>query len=267
MRWWLRVRRPLHFALILGLILSIQPPAPVRPVEAAHEPISYVYDAAGRLRAVVDPHGDTGEYVYDAVGNITSILRRASSAVSVVEFTPLSGPVGTTVTISGTGFSATPSQNTVTFNGTAASVTSSSSTRIVTAVPSGATTGTIAVTAPGGSATSTRSFTVMAAAAAPTISGLSPTLIDRGGTVTVSGANFETPVANDVVTVNGARAAVNTASATSLAIAAPGAATSGKVVVRTPAGNATSSQDLFIPPSPWLASDVVASGRVAAGSN
>ena len=63
---------------------------------------AYVYDDAGRLTAVIDPTGDTAIYNYDAVGNLLSITRQASSTLSVLDFTPKSGPVGTTVTIYGT---------------------------------------------------------------------------------------------------------------------------------------------------------------------
>jgi YD repeat-containing protein len=63
--------------------------------------IAYIYDEVGRLVGVVDPIGDTGVYSYDAVGNLLSISRQSSSNVSIIDFTPHSGPVGTTVTISG----------------------------------------------------------------------------------------------------------------------------------------------------------------------
>ncbi len=69
----------------------------VQTVRAAD--ISYIYDELGRLRAVVDPGSDTAVYNYDAVGNLLSISRQSSSVVSIIEFTPDSGPVGTAVTI------------------------------------------------------------------------------------------------------------------------------------------------------------------------
>jgi YD repeat-containing protein len=79
---------------------------------------SYVYDDAGRLKAVIDPTGNTAIYNYDAVGNLLSITNQASSVLALIDFTPKSGPVGTTVTLYGTAFSATPASNTVEFNGT-----------------------------------------------------------------------------------------------------------------------------------------------------
>lgn len=136
-----RVIRKLGLSVLLNLILfgNVQPQS---------SGISYVYDELGRLIAVIDPNSDTAIYTYDAVGNLLSITRRSSSQVSIIKFTPSSGPVGTVVTIYGTGFSTTPASNTVQFNGVTATVTSSTATKIVTSVPTGATTGLISVTTP-----------------------------------------------------------------------------------------------------------------------
>lgn len=111
--------------------------------------ITYVYDNLGRLVGVVDPSGNTATYTYDSVGNLLSIANHASTQVSIISFTPTSGPVGTSVSIFGSGFSPTASQDSVTFNGVAAIVTAATSTTLTTTVPTGATTGVIRVTAPG----------------------------------------------------------------------------------------------------------------------
>jgi uncharacterized repeat protein (TIGR03803 family) len=76
---------------------------------------------------------------------------------TVTSFSPASGPVGTPVTITGTGL--TQATN-VTFKGKPAAFTVNSDTQISTTVPTGATTGKIVVTTLGGSATSKTSFTV-----------------------------------------------------------------------------------------------------------
>src|SRR6266404_5401477 len=68
---------------------------------------------------------------------------------TVTSFTPSSGVAGTSVTITGTGFTAA---STVTFNGTSGSFTVNSDTQITATVPSGASTGPIAVTTGGGTA-------------------------------------------------------------------------------------------------------------------
>src|SRR6202008_2008892 len=117
----------------------------------------YVYDDLGRLVAVIDPAGDTAVYEYDAVGNLLSISRFSSSVVSIIHFSPHRGQVGAQVTIYGTSFSTTASQNAVTFNGVSATVISATATQILANVPTGATTGPIAVTSPSGSATSSSS--------------------------------------------------------------------------------------------------------------
>ncbi|MEY4929748.1 MAG: hypothetical protein RI909_472, partial [Bacteroidota bacterium] len=65
---------------------------------------------------------------------------------SLTNFTPLSGVEGTLVTINGTGFSITPSDNEVTINGVAAIVTASTSTSITTSVPDEVTAGSEPIT-------------------------------------------------------------------------------------------------------------------------
>jgi YD repeat-containing protein len=88
-------------------------------------PVSYAYDALGRLVSVVDPSGDAATYTYDPVGNILSISRIGAGTVAITQISPGNGAVGAAVTVYGTGFSPTPAQNTVTFNGTQAVIASS----------------------------------------------------------------------------------------------------------------------------------------------
>jgi uncharacterized repeat protein (TIGR03803 family) len=76
---------------------------------------------------------------------------------TIISFSPPSGPVGTPVTVTGTGLTQATK---VTFNGTSAGFTVNSDTQITATVPTGATTGKIAVTTKGGTASSTTSFTV-----------------------------------------------------------------------------------------------------------
>jgi len=117
----------------------------------AHADITYIYDAAGRLNYVIDGGGNVAEYFHDSDGNITQIAVSQPS-LAIYQLSPTSGALGSSVTIYGTGFSGTPSQNAVSFNGTAATVTSSTATTISTSVPTGATTGPVSVTCPAGSA-------------------------------------------------------------------------------------------------------------------
>src|SRR5438132_7396675 len=88
---------------------------------------------------------------------------------TITDFSPASGPAGTSVTINGTNFT---SATAVTFNGTAASFTVTSATAIQATVPAGATTGPLSVTTLGGTASSSTNFTVLFP---PTITSFTPT--------------------------------------------------------------------------------------------
>ena len=69
--------------------------------------------------------------------------------VSVTAISPTSGPIGTTVTITGNGFGNTQSNSIASFYGGTANVTSWSNTSIVATVPAGASTGNVTVTVAG----------------------------------------------------------------------------------------------------------------------
>ncbi len=86
--------------------------------------------------------------------------KTGEDAPTITSFTPLSGTVGTLVTINGTNFDATASKNTVKFGNLAASVTTASATKLVAKVPDGAATAKISVAVGGKTATSSDSFTV-----------------------------------------------------------------------------------------------------------
>ena len=232
----------------------------------AHADITYIYDRLGRLVGVADPGGDTAVYFYDAVGNLTSISRQSSASVSVIDITPASGPVSTAVTIFGTGFSPTPSENTVTFNGTAAIVSSASPTQLVVPVPAGATTGPIGVTAPGGSASSSTPFTVTATNGAPTITSFTPTIGTPGTAVSITGANFEPTPSHNSLRFNIVPAPSTSSNATNITVPVPGGGTSGRLSLATPGGSTQSTDDFFVPPPPNTAANVSFTARASIGS-
>ncbi|HVB27013.1 MAG TPA: IPT/TIG domain-containing protein, partial [Mycobacteriales bacterium] len=87
-------------------------------------------------------------------------------APTITGFSPQSGPVGTPVSINGSNFL---SANQVTFGGTSARFTVTDDSDISATVPSGAATGSIAITTSAGSGSSTTNFTVTAAPPAPHI--------------------------------------------------------------------------------------------------
>src|SRR5439155_1154224 len=249
--------------LVASLVVSSMLLGPTNPaVAATGDPFRFIYDQDGRLVAAVTPT-DSARYTYDDVGNITAISRVVATTVSVLEFAPHSGVAGTTVTVYGTGFSATPSQNTVKFNGVTAAVTSSTTTQIVASVPTGAASGTINVTAPGGSSTSSATFSV--ANSAPTITGFSPAVADATGTVTITGTNFDTTLISDDVTFNTTFATVTAGTSTSLTASVPPLSASGPLVVRTVGGKVVASTDLYIAPSGYTAAQVGPRARATLG--
>jgi YD repeat-containing protein len=227
-------------------------------------PVTYAYDELGRLVQVTDPSGESAIYRYDLVGNILAIERPGSSGVSISEFTPNGAIVGTTVTIYGAGFSATPSQNTVTFNGVVATVTSASTIQLVVTVPSSATTGTVGITTPLGSATSSTAFTVLTSNGVPTITSITPNAIVAAGTaLTVNGTNFDTVVANNNLQLNISPSLITSATGgTTIQSTVPATATTGRVTVATASGSVTTSDYLWIAPPPYTTSSVDGTGVV-----
>jgi hypothetical protein len=156
-----------------------------------------------------------------------------SSSPTITSFTPTSGSVGTSVTISGTNLTGASA---VKFNGVISSFTVNSATKITATVPAGAMTGLITVVTPGGSANSSTSFTV-SSGSLPTITSFTPTSGPAGTIVTILGTNF---TGATVVKFNGVIATFTVNSPTKITAAVPAGATTGKIIVKTPAGKATS---------------------------
>jgi len=141
------------------------------------------------------------QYTHDAAGNIVAIRRVNPSPITITGFAPLSGPTGTLVTITGTGFSTTPTTNAVTFNGVAGTVVAATVTTLTVAVPTGAATGRIAVAVAGNTATSAQDF-VVAAPGVPTITGFTPAAGPPGTAVTVTGTDFNAAPGATTVKLN-----------------------------------------------------------------
>ena len=107
------------------------------------------------------PSGATTGRISVTVNNLTATSSSDFTVTpSITSFSPTSGSVGTTVTITGTGFDTAMANDVAKFNGVTAAVTGATSTEIVTTVPSGATTGQITITVDGKSAISSSIFTV-----------------------------------------------------------------------------------------------------------
>ena len=258
-------------AAVTVFLLSLLPAsewAGATPPTLPANSVSYGYDAMGRLTTVIDPSAASSSvatYAYDAVGNLTSIGRASSAPVSIVQLSPSRGATGSKVVIYGTGFSATPSENTVSFAGTAATVSMATTSQLHVTVPSAAVTGPVSVTTPAGTAQSPAAFAITAAPQAPEIATVSPVVADPGTTITLTGNRFGTTTGAVTAAIAQIRAQVATATSTGLTFTVPPIATSGKVLVATADGSATSSVDVFVPPRGSTAAQVVATGRMAIG--
>ncbi|TML42416.1 MAG: hypothetical protein E6G27_04665 [Actinobacteria bacterium] len=178
----------------------------------------------------------------------------AAGAPAVASFTPASGPSGTLVTLTGSGFTGATN---VAVNGVTASFTVGSDTSITATVPTAATTGTIRVTTPAGNGTIATPFTVTPAAPL-SISSFTPASAAVGAPVTLTGTGF---TGLSSVAFNGITATVVTGlSDTSVTATVPAGATTGPITVTTPGATATSAASLTVIPAPVVASFTPASG-------
>ena len=228
--------------------------------------IRYFYTPNNRLSAVIKPEAEYGLYTWDAAGNLSSIARKSSTKLSIIQLEPTKGAVGETVDIWGTGFSTTLANDTVKFHGTAATVTAATADTLAVKVPTGATTGTVTVqTTTEGPVTSSQTFTVGSVVGAPTITSISSSLATAGTTITMSGTNFETTASNDVVKVNETDAELTSESSTSIKFKVPENASGGPVSIITPQGSAK-GPNLFIPPSGVTTGQVGPMVSLSAGS-
>jgi hypothetical protein len=193
------------------------------------------YDAHPTTKAEDNWLTRIGSFQLPGCGSVTP-----PAAPSISGFTPTSGSSGTSVSISGSGFTGATA---VTFNGVAATFSVVSDTQITATVPGTATTGKIGVTAPGGSTTSAASFTVTAATPAPGITGFSPTSGRVGTAVSITGTNFTGATS---VSFNGRAASFTVNSAGSITAVVPNGAKSGPIRVTTPSGTATSAQSFTV---------------------
>ena len=157
---------------------------------------TYVYDEDGRLHVVLSPVGEAAVYEYDAAGNFTAIRRLTPNDLDLLSFSPRQGPVGTLVTIFGTGFN--QGVTTVSFNGVTATILGTTLVSVVAAVPDGATTGPITVVTPRGTVSTATPFVVRGVLLSPQAVTL-PAQDSVQFDVTVSG----TPTSDVTWSVNG----------------------------------------------------------------
>ncbi len=219
---------------------------------------SFTVVSATQVNVVVPVGAATGKVTVTTPGGTatSSGSFTVTPPPTITSFTPVSGLVGTKVTITGTNLASATS---VTFNGVAATtVTLTSATSISATVPAGATSGTLRVTTAAGTATSATVYTVTLPV--PTVTTVAPTSGIAGATVTLTGTNFTGATA---VAFNGTPAASFTVvSASQITARVPVGAATGKVTVTTPGGAATSSGSFTVTPPPTITSFTPVSGVV-----
>ena len=156
---------------------------------------------------------------------------KSSGLPAFVSLLPDSGKVGKVIEFLGQGF--VSGKTTVSFNGTAAKPTVVSSTYLTAPVPNGATTASVTVTTSGVTLTSNRIFRVT-----PQITSFKPTSGAVGTVVTITGVSL---IQTKKVTFGGV-AATSFSITSDLQVKAtvPTGAKTGKIVITTPGGTATS---------------------------
>lgn len=191
----------------------------------------------------------------------------AAAAPTVTAVSPLAGPLagGTTITVTGTGFTGATALSFGTQAGT--SVTVVSSTQITVKNPAALPAAVdVTVTTPiGTSATSAAdTFTYEAG---PTIASIAPTSGSTAGgtTVTIAGSNFAGATS---VTFDGTAATITSASASQIAVTSPVHTAAGavNVVVTTPGGATTSVAGFTYVAPPTLASIAPVTGSINGGT-
>lgn len=107
-------------------------------------------------------------YNYDTPNMLVGEISTAASAVPVItNMSPVSGSVGTIVTLTGTGFSTTATDNQVYFGPTRATVSSATATQLQVIVPYGANNTPVSVQVNGLTGTYTREFNVTSSCSNP----------------------------------------------------------------------------------------------------
>lgn len=165
----------------------------------------------------------------DGAATTTAQLVAATNVPTLSGFTPTSGKVGSSVTITGSGFTGA---SRVTFNGAATPFAVTSDTGITATVPAAASTGKIAVTVSGVTVKSTTSYLVI-----PTITGFTPASGRAGTAVTITGTGFKNATR---VLFAGVAASYTVTSPTTITTTVPAGAATGKITVRTAGGSAVS---------------------------
>lgn len=177
---------------------------------------SFTLNSPTSITAIVGA-GASGAVKVTIPGNNDSAFGFVFLPAPVINsFSPASGTSGTTLTITGTNFSNVSSVN---IGGAPAASFVINSPTSITAVIGSGNTGNVEVTTRGGTAT-LPGFTYQFPAI-PVINALSSRFDTIGSTITITGSNFNTNAADNLVYFGQARAVVTAASGTQLTVKVP----------------------------------------------
>ena len=206
---------------------------------------TFTVSSATQITATVPAGAASGSVVVTTPGGTSNGVNFTviPPAPALSSLSPTSGPVGTSVTITGTNLTGAAS---VSFNGAAATFTVNSATQITATVPAGASSGNVTVATPGGTS---NGLPFAVAAPAPALSSLSPTSGTVGSTVIITGTNLTGATA---VSFNGTAATFTVNSGTQITATVPAGATTGNVTVGTPGGTSNGLPFAVLPPTPTL---------------
>jgi hypothetical protein len=198
---------------------------------------SLIASSTTQLTAVVPAAGVTGPIAISTPDGPATSVESFTMKPSISGISPAIGPVGTLVTINGGGLTGVTA---VSFNGTPASFTPVSATSVTATVPTGATTGQIAVVTPAGTVKS-GTFRVR-----PAITSFSPTSATIGMSVVITGTTFTGAAA---VKFHGTAAtSLSVDSSTQITALVPAGTTTGTISVTTSSGTGTSSTTFSVLP-------------------
>ncbi len=198
---------------------------------------SFLFNSDTTLTVVVPPGAVTGNLtVVTAVGSgVSAGVFTVTTPVpppGAPTFTPASGPAGTVVTLTGTGFTGTTQ---VDFGGHAAQVFNVvDDTTLTATVPPNAVTGPVTVVTPGGAAASVGVFTVIQPLVLLTVSGFTPAAGPVGTPVVLTGARMDQAIGVTFGAV--AAPAFHVDNDGQITVPVPPGAVTGNLVIQTAGG-------------------------------
>lgn len=150
-----------------------------------------------------------------------------ATATAITDFQPRMGPPGTRVTLTGTGFSPTSSQNRVFMNNVPVRVERATATSLIVSIPAQGASGPLMLDVRGGGRAQTSApFTIQYA---PTISSISPLSGPPGRAIHIVGTNYGTDIRMIQASINGRPLIVRAITPTDITAEIPAGATTGRI--------------------------------------